>query len=88
MGRDWNKCQSSNIWGVFWMNRTKLLLEGSEWKESWLLSGNCLTLGVYSLSVRGSCEEFSGPDLLYDSETVVWREKEKSRIKAVQMDNL
>ena len=28
------------------------------------------------------------PDLLYGSETMVWKEKEKSRIRAVQIDNL
>ena len=26
--------------------------------------------------------------LLYGSETMIWRKKEKSRIRAVQMDNL
>ena len=28
------------------------------------------------------------PVLTYGSETMIWREKERSRIKAVQMDNL
>ena len=28
------------------------------------------------------------PVLMYVSETVIWREKERSRIRAVQMDNL
>ena len=28
------------------------------------------------------------PVLMYGSETVIWREKERSRIRAVQMDNL
>ena len=28
------------------------------------------------------------PVLMYDSETMIWREKERSRIRAVQMDNL
>ena len=28
------------------------------------------------------------PVLLYGSETMVWREKERSRIRAVQIDNL
>ena len=28
------------------------------------------------------------PVLLYGSKTVIWREKEKSRIRAEQMDNL
>ena len=26
--------------------------------------------------------------LMYDSETIIWKEKERSRIKAIQMDNL
>ena len=28
------------------------------------------------------------PVLLYGSEAMIWRERERSRIKAVQMDNL
>ena len=28
------------------------------------------------------------PVLLYDSNTMIWREKDRSRIKAMQMDNL
>ena len=28
------------------------------------------------------------PVLMYDSETIIWREKEISRVRAVQMDNL
>ena len=28
------------------------------------------------------------PFLTYDSETMTWREKERSRIRGVQMDNL
>ena len=28
------------------------------------------------------------PVLMYDSKTMIWMEKERSRIKAVQMDNL
>ena len=28
------------------------------------------------------------PVITYDSETMIWREKERSRIRAVQMDNL
>ena len=33
-------------------------------------------------------EGFVMPVLLYGSETLIWREKERSRIRAVQMDNL
>ena len=28
------------------------------------------------------------PVLMYDSETMLWKEKERSRVRAVQMDNL
>ena len=28
------------------------------------------------------------PIFMYDSETMLWKEKERSRIRAVQMDNL
>ena len=28
------------------------------------------------------------PVLMYDSETMLWREKERSRVRAVQMENL
>ena len=31
---------------------------------------------------------FHVPVLIYGSETMLWKEKEKSRIRAVQMDNL
>ena len=41
--------------------------------------------GVFSLSVLGSS---MGQVLTYGSETMIWREKERSRISAVQMDNL
>ena len=33
-------------------------------------------------------ETLLAPVLMYDSETMLWKEKEKSRIKAVQMDNI
>ena len=41
-------------------------------------------LGVYGLSVLGSFM----PLHIYSSETMIWKEKERSRIRAVQMDNL
>ena len=33
-------------------------------------------------------ETFLEPVLLYDSETMLWKEKENSRVRVVQMDNL
>ena len=38
--------------------------------------------------VRVLHETLIMPVLLYGSETMIWREKKRSRIRAVQMDNL
>ena len=38
--------------------------------------------------VRFLHESLLVPILKYGSETMIWREKERSRIRAVQMDNL
>ena len=45
-------------------------------------------LRTCSLSVLVLHEKLLVPVLLYGSETMLWKEKERSRIKAVQMDNL
>ena len=46
-------------------------------------------LGVCSLSVLGSCiESLVVSVLMYGGETMMWREKLRSSIKVVQMDNL
>ena len=37
---------------------------------------------------RVSHESLLVPVLMYNSETMTWKEKEKSRIRAVQIDNL
>ena len=42
-------------------------------------------LGIYSLSVH---ETLLVPVLTYGSETMLWKDKKRSRIKAVPMDNL
>ena len=35
------------------------------------------------------CDEaLIGPHLMYGGETMVWREKERSMIRALQMDNI
>ena len=39
-------------------------------------------------SARFLHESLLVPVLMYGSETVIWREKERSRISAIQMDNL
>ena len=58
-----------------------------------MLLGPWLMLGVCSLSVLRSCMSeyyylFLCRVLMYGSETMIWREKERSRIRALQMDNL
>ena len=45
-------------------------------------------LGICSLSVLVLYETLLVPVLMYGSETMLWKEKEKSRIRSVQMDNL
>ena len=47
-------------------------------------------LGICSLSVLESCMRhcLQVPVLMYGSETMLWREKERSRLRAVRMDNL
>ena len=74
MRPDWSKCQSSSIWGVFWMNQVQMMPSGRKAVDA-----------IRSLiNARGlQLEEFFALALLYDSETMKWREKER----AVQIDN-
>ena len=45
-------------------------------------------LGICSLSVLVLHETLLVPLLMYGSETMLWKEKERSRIRGVQIDNL
>ena len=45
-------------------------------------------LGTWSLNVLVLHETLLAPVLSYCIETTLWKEKEKSRTRAVQMDNL
>ena len=45
-------------------------------------------LGICSLSVLVLQETLLLPVLMYDIEILIWREKDRSRIRAAQMDNL
>ena len=48
-----------------------------------------LMLGICSLSVLESCiKHLLAPVLMYCSETILWKQKERSRIRAVQVDNI
>ena len=51
-------------------------------------SGPWLMLGISSFSVLVLHETLHVPLLMYGSETMLWREKKRSRVRAVQMDNL
>ena len=51
-------------------------------------SGSWLMLGICSLSVLVLHETVLVPILLYVSETMLWKEKEGPRVRAIQMDNL
>ena len=51
-------------------------------------SGLYLMLGICSLSVQLLHETLLIPILMYGSETILWNEKESSRIIAVQRNNL
>ena len=53
-----------------------------------MLLGLWLMLGVCSLSLLVLHETLLVPVLMYGSETMIWKEEERSRIRAVQMDNL
>ena len=44
-------------------------------------------LGICSSSMLILHETLVVPVLMYGSRTVLWKEKERSRIRAVQMDN-
>ena len=46
------------------------------------------TRGLYLDCARVLHERLFVPVLLYGSETMIWREKERSRIRAVQVENL
>ena len=67
MGCKWNKCQSSNIWGVLWMNQVQML--------------QCCRKVTIERKVAGAIR-------LYGSETMILRERYRSRIRTVQMENL
>ena len=45
-------------------------------------------LGICSLSVPVLHETLLVPVFMFDNETMLWKEKERSRVRAVQMDNL
>ena len=53
--------------------------------ELQVLLGLWLMLGVCSLSVFGSSTKHCLPFFLYGSEKMIWKEKRRSRIRAVEI---
>ena len=45
-------------------------------------------VGICSLSVLVLHETLLMPVLMYGNETMLWKEKERSRVRAIQMDKL
>ena len=92
MGCDSNIYQNLNTMDVVWMNQVHMR---QNVVGKWRLRGGFQVLldpwfmdGVCSLSARFLHETSFMPAPMYGSETVIWKEKERSRIRAVHMDNL
>ena len=49
-----------------------------------MLLGTLLILGLFSLSVLESCMTLLMPVFKYGGATMIWKEKERPRIRAVQ----
>ena len=81
-----------NTLGVFWINQVQV------WQCHWKVTSRKKVAGAISSLVNSNglqleCdrvlhETLLMPVLIYGSETLIWKEKESSRIKAVQIDNL
>ena len=62
-------------------------MEGGEWEEG-CKCHQSLVNDLQLECARGLHEDLLLPVLMYGSETMQWREKERSRVSSVQMDNL
>ena len=93
MGRDWNMSLILNSWDVFWMNEVQMMLSVvGRWRvggELHVLLGSWLMLKVCSLSAQGGLHEtLLVIVLMYCSETVIWKDEERYRIRDVQTNNI
>ena len=81
-----------NTWDVFWMNQVETRQCSRKVASGRRVAGAIRFL-VNARSLQLECARILHNSLLvlvlmYGSESLVWREKERSRIRAVQMDNL
>ena len=81
-----------NIWSVFWTNQAQM---GHNAIGRWQAGGGLqVPSGPFNASdfqleyARDLHDTLFVPVIMYGSETMLWREKARSRVKAVQMDNL
>ena len=71
MGNNWNMCQNLNTWGVFWMNQVHM----RQCRRKVVSAIRSLVIDI------GLHEALLMPVLMYVSGTMIWKEKEKSRIR-------
>ena len=92
MGSHWSMCQNLNTWGVLDESGTD---EVVFWRK--VVSGRKVAGTIRSLvNARGLQLECASvlydallmPVLIYCSDTMIWKRKKRSRIRAVQIDNL
>ena len=92
MGRDWRKCQFKYLWCV-------LVELGTDVAECLRKVGSGRRVAdairplVHARDLQRECarvlqEALLVPVMLYGSKTMVWRKKNRSKIRVVQMNNL
>ena len=81
--------QNSSTWDLCYMNQVQI-----EWNVlgKWQVGGSCICNQIRRLCLQLGCAGLLPgillvPVLMYKSEAMVWREKERARIRAIQMDN-
>ena len=72
--------QNFNIWDVFWTNKAQT---GQSIVRKGRVGG-----GLQLECTRVLYETLLVPVLTYGNETMLWNEKERSRIRALKIDNL
>ena len=85
-------CRNLDIWGVFSTNQVQMRqrVVGCWLGVLQVLLGLWFMSEVCSLSVLGSCLSHSllVPVLIYCSATMIWKEKEESRVSTLKINNL
>ena len=79
-------CRNLNAWDVFWMNQVQIG-QSVEWKKGCRFLFNVKDLKLKCARVLHEYLDLV-PILMYGSETMMWKEKDWSKIRVVQMDNL